>query len=60
MHDYFVNLNESRSLNGVVIVMDRHPAHSSETELLLEEMGSIVLKLPAITSYFNPVEFCWA
>ena len=40
--------------------MDKHPAHSSETERLLEGMGSIVLKLPASTSFFNPIEYCWA
>ena len=60
MHDYFANLNEERSLHGVVIVMDKHPAHSSETHQLLEGMGAIVLKLPASTSFFNPVEYCWA
>ena len=60
MQDFFTNLNEEISLFGVVIVMDKHPAHSVETERLLEGMGSIVLKLPASTSYFNPIEYCWA
>ena len=36
VHDYFTNLNEDRKLKDVVIVMDKHPAHSIETELLLQ------------------------
>jgi transposase len=59
-HDNFTNLNEDIKLKDVVIVMDKHPAHCIETELLLQEMGSIVLKLPPSTSFFNPVEMCWA
>ena len=58
--DYFINLNEERSLHGVVIVLDKHPAHSNDTVRLLESMESIVLKLPTSTSIFNPVEMCWA
>ena len=60
VHDYFTNLHEESSLKDAVIVMDRHPAHSRETELLLETMGATVLKLPPSTSYFNPIEMCWA
>ena len=33
--DFFINLNEERSLHGVVIVLDKHPAHSRVTEILL-------------------------
>jgi transposase len=60
VHDYFTNLHQERSLSGVVVVMDKHPAHSIETELLLKSLGAIVLKLPPSTSYFNPIEMCWA
>jgi hypothetical protein len=60
VHDYFTNLHQERSLKDVVVVMDKHPAHSIETELLLKSLGAIVLKLPPSTSYFNPIEMCWA
>jgi len=59
IEDFFRALNKKRSIKNCVIVLDRHPAHRTGTEKVLEELKAVPLKLPVNTSIFNSVEYCW-
>jgi transposase len=58
---FFSNLNSKIKLKDKIIVMDNHASHHSNQVLAyLEKHGAIVLFMPPLSSYFNPIETVWS
>ena len=59
--EFFQYLNQEINLRDKIIIMDNHPAHHSKlvTEFILSH-GGILLFMPPISSYFNPIETMWS
>jgi len=58
---FFSNLNSKIGLRDKVMVMDNHAAHhSNQVTAYLEKQGAIVLFMPPLSSYFNPIETIWS
>ena len=59
--DFFRYLKRQFNFRNKVFVMDNHKSHHSKIILnFIEKYGGIVLFMPAISSYFNPIETIWS
>ncbi len=58
---FFSHLNKEIGLNDKVIVMDNHAAHHSKVvEAFIKKHKGLILFMPPISSYFNPIETVWS